>query len=327
MDEVQTRDAPRTAGAARSGGGSRADGRSRGQDPDGGAPPRSRGTARAYYELTKPGIAGYVMITAAVSAFVASRGEIGLALALHTMLGTGLATAGALALNQWVERGVDARMRRTRGRPLPSGRLRAGQARTFGLLLFGGGVLYLAVLAGWLPALLAALSAASYHWVYTPLKSRSYFATLAGGVPGALPTLIGWTAATGGVDLGGFALFSIAYLWQLPHVLGLAWMLREDYARVGFKLIPPHDDAGRVIGLHMVMASSALVPVSLVPSVLGYTGAVYFAGAFLASLAFLYVSGRAARRLTDASARRVFLASLLYHPVILGLMLLDTVPL
>lgn len=301
MDDVQTSDEPRAT--ERSG----------------------TSAARAYYELTKPGIAGYVMITAGVTAFVASRGRIGLPLALHTMAGTGVATAGALALNQWKEREVDARMIRTRSRPIPSGRLTPEQGRAFGTALFVGGIVYLTLLAGWLPALLAAASAAAYHWVYTPLKSRSYFATLAGGVPGALPTLIGWTAATGRVDLGGFALFAIAYLWQLPHVLGLAWMLREDYARVGFKLIPPHDDAGKVISLHMVMATSALVPVSLVPTVLGYTGPWYFGGALLASLAFLWVSVGAARHLTDASARRVFLSSLLYHPVLLGLMLFDTV--
>jgi len=296
------------------------------QNPDATLEPTTGSSdARAYYELTKPGIAGYVMITAGVTAFVASRGRLELGLAIHTMVGTGLATAGALALNQWVERDVDAVMKRTRGRPIPSGRIRPGAARAFGLGLFVVGIAYLAVLAGWLPALLAAASAGAYHWIYTPLKSRSYFATLAGGVPGALPTLIGWTAVRGTVDLGGFAVFAIAYLWQLPHVLGLAWMLREDYGRVGFKLIPPHDDAGRVIGLHMVMATSALVPVSLVPTVLGYTGTAYFWGALSTSLAFLVISLAAARALSDASARRVFFASLLYHPVLLGLMLFDTV--
>lgn len=289
------------------------------------APPEPTSSARAYYELTKPGIAGYVTITAGVSAFVASRGEVGLALAVHTMMGTGLATAGALALNQYVEREVDAVMLRTRTRPIPSGRVDPAAARRFGLALFGTGLVYLALLSGWMPAALAALSAAAYHGVYVPLKSRSYFATLAGGVPGALPALIGWTAATARVDLGGLALFAIAYLWQLPHVLGLAWMLRDDYARVGFKLIPPHDDAGRVVGLHMIIATSALVPVSLVPAVLGYTGTWYFGGALLASSAFLAVAVASARDLTDLAARRVFFASLLYHPVLLGLMLFDTI--
>jgi len=280
----------------------------------------------AYYELTKPGIVAYIVITAGVSAWVASRGHPSALLMLHTVVGTGLATAGALALNQYVEREVDAHMRRTRDRPIPSGRLDAAPAAVFSAALLAAGLTYLAFLVGWLPAGIAAASAFAYHAIYTPLKSRSYLATLAGGVPGALPALIGWTAARGSLELGGFALFAIAYLWQLPHVLGLSWILRKDYERVGFKLSPPHDDSGRVIGLHMVLATSALLPVSLVPTLLGYTGALYFGGAFLLGIAFLGASFGAARRLTDVSARRVFFGSLLYHPLLLGLMLLNTVP-
>ena len=286
---------------------------------------RPASVARAFYELTKPGIAGYVMVTAGVSAFVASRGQIPLVLAIHTIVGTGLATAGALALNQYVEREVDAVMVRTRRRPLPSGRLSPTTAWIFGSLVLMVGVLYLAVTTGALPALLTVLSAAAYHGVYGPLKTRSSLATLAGGVPGAMPTLIGWSAATGGVDLAGLGLFSIAYAWQLPHVLGLAWMLREDYERVGFKLIPPHDAAGKVIGWHMLAWLLVLVPLSGVPTWLGYTGQVYFWGALVASLAFLSLGVGAARHLTDTAARKVFFGSLLYHPVLLGLMLFDTV--
>lgn len=283
------------------------------------------GLVRAYYELTKPGIAGYVMITAGVSAYVASRGHVDLALAVHTMLGTGMATAGALALNQWVERDFDARMRRTENRPIPSGRLSPTAASIFGTILMMTGILYLAVLVGTLPAGLAALSAVAYHGAYTPLKTRSSLATLAGGVPGALPTLIGWTAATGTLNLGGLALFALAYAWQLPHVLGLAWMLREDYARVGFKLIPPHDKAGRSVGRHMVAWTTVLVPLSTLPWFLGYTGSVYLVGALCASGAFLSLGLGAARHLTDRAARKVFFGSLIYHPVLLVLMLVDTV--
>lgn len=286
-------------------------------------PARTR--TRAFYELTKPGIAGYVMVTAGVSAFVASRGQIPLAVALHTMLGTGLATAGALALNQYVERDVDARMLRTRNRPLPAGVVDPTTAFIFGSFLLVAGVLYLAITVGALPALLTIFSAASYHGAYVPLKTRSSLATLAGGVPGAMPTLIGWSAATGTVTAGGLGLFAIAYAWQLPHVLGLAWMLREDYERVGFKLIPPHDAAGKVIGRHMTAWLLALVPLSGVPTWLGYTGWVYFWCALAASVAFLAVGIEAARNLTDRAARKVFFGSLLYHPVLLGLMLFDTV--
>jgi protoheme IX farnesyltransferase len=280
---------------------------------------------RAYYELTKPGIAGYVMITAGVSAYVASRGQIALAQAVHTIVGTGLATAGALALNQWVERDYDAVMVRTRTRPIPSGRISPRAAGLFGSALLAAGLVHLLLLVGWLPATLAAVSAGAYHGIYTPLKTRSHLATLAGGVPGALPTLIGWTAATGRIDGAGLALFAIAYAWQLPHVLGLAWMLREDYARVGFKLIPPHDDAGAVIGRHMLAWLVLLIPLSTLPTVLGYTGSVYLLGAVFASSGFLGVGIGAALDLTDRAARKVFFGSLVYHPVLLTLMLLDTV--
>ncbi|MFQ5538293.1 MAG: heme o synthase [Gemmatimonadota bacterium] len=280
---------------------------------------------RAFYELTKPGIAGYVMMTAGVSAYLASHGRLSLSLALHTMVGVGLATAGALALNQYLERDADAVMLRTRNRPIPSGRIRPGEALAFGAVLLAVGVLYIGLLVGWLPGGLTLASAAAYMGIYTPLKTRSYLATLAGGIPGAMPTLIGWTAATGDFNLGGGTLFAIAYLWQLPHVLGLSWMLREDYERVGFKLIPPHDDAGHVIALHMALATSALLPVSLLPSIIGYTGEWYFTGALLLSTAFLAVSLRGVVRLTEDAARRVFFASLLYHPALLALMVLDTI--
>ena len=277
----------------------------------------------AYYELTKPGITGYVMVTVGVSAAVGGGGDLAPVLALHAILGTGLATAGALALNQYVEREVDAVMTRTRRRPLPSGRLQPNQALSFGATLLAAGLVYLAVACGWRPAAFAALSGLAYLAVYTPLKKRSYAATLAGAVPGALPTLIGWTAATGSLDIGALALFAIAYLWQLPHVLGLAWMLRDDYALVGFKLIPA--GGGRLIGAHMMAATVLLLPVSLTPTLLGITGAWYFGGALLASLAFLAVAIGTARDMSEAAARKLFLASLVYHPVLLGFMLFDTV--
>ncbi len=282
----------------------------------------SNSRLRAYYELTKPGIAGYVMVTAGVSAFVASRGRIELALALHTMLGTGLATAGALTLNQFVERDVDAIMYRTRGRPLPTGRVTPMEALAFGSVFLLGGLIYLALALGSLPALITAASGLLYHGVYTPLKTRSYVATLAGAVPGALPMLIGWTAVTGSFDTGGLALFAIGYLWQLPHVLGLAWMLREDYARVGFHLIP--GGGARSIGIQMVASTALLIPVSWTPTVIGFTGLPYAVGATVIGVAFLSRAVHALRDMTDERARGVFFASLIYHPLLLGLMLLDT---
>ena len=294
------------------------------EDPQTDRPPSKRGgRTRAYFELTKPGIASYVMITAGVSAFVGSRGTLGLLPAIHTVLGTGLATAGALSLNQYVERDPDAVMHRTRGRPLPTKRLEPMPALAFGAALLLGGIAYLAIAVGALPAALAAVSAAIYHGAYTPLKSRSYVATLTGAVPGALPMLIGWTAATGAVDAGGLVLFAIGYLWQLPHVLALAWMLREDYAAVGFKLIPP--GGARSIGLQMVVSAALLLPASWLPALLGLAGSWYLAGATVLGLAFLLLAAHAARDLTETAARRVFLGSLVYHPVLLAFMLFDTV--
>ena len=286
-------------------------------------PPAPPSRVRSFYELTKPGIVGYVMVTAGASAYVGSAGTLDLSTALHTIIGTGLATGGALSLNQYAERDYDAIMTRTMRRPIPSRRVTPMEALAFGTILLMAGLVYLASMVGALPAALAAASAIVYHGVYTPLKLRSYTATLAGSVPGALPMLIGWTAATGTIDTGGLALFAIGYLWQLPHVLGLAWMLREDYARVGFKLIP--EGGARSIGLQMVVATALLVPVSWIPTFLGLTGTVYLVGATLLGLGFLWRAVGAARDLTETAARKGFFTSLLYHPLLMSLMVFDTV--
>jgi protoheme IX farnesyltransferase len=302
-----------------------------GADP---TPPRAspaaavedRSLGRALYELTKPGIAGFVAITAAVSYYVAASGRPDFLPVLHVLGGTGIATGGALALNQWAERDLDARMKRTRGRPLPSGRLQPGAALAFAALLMTLGVGWLGATAGFLPAFLTALSAALYIGAYTPLKRVSYLATLVGAVPGALPALIGWSAATGGIELGGLVLFGIYFLWQLPHVLGLAWMLRDDYLEVGFFLAPPTDPDGRRLGRHLVYHSISLLLVSMLPTLLGLTGWIYAGGAFAMGLGMIGAAVPAAREMTVGGARRVFMGSLLYQPALLLLLLLDTIP-
>jgi protoheme IX farnesyltransferase len=217
-------------------------------------------------------------------------------------------------------------MHRTRSRPLPSGRLRPWQALAFGLFLVVAGVGHLWFWVGWLPAALTLLSAVAYNLVYTPLKPRSYLATPAGAIPGAIPPLIGWGAATGGLDTGALALFGIAFLWQLPHVLGLAWILREDYDRAGFLLMPPSDPDGSTIGSRMLIYSVALLPVGIAPTALGLTGWVYGLGALLLGGMLVAFSAACVRDLTNRTARRVFLASLAYHPVLSILMVLDTLP-
>lgn len=288
-------------------------------------PTRSTGPLRPYYELTKPGIAGFVMITAGTSYYVAAGGAPDLLPVLHTLGGVGIATGGALALNQYVERDLDAQMSRTKRRPIPSGRVRPRPALAFALALLGIGVAWLWATVGWLPAALTAASAGSYILLYTPLKRRTYLATLVGAVPGALPGLIGWSAATGGVSLGGWILFGIFFLWQLPHVLALAWMLRDDYRLVGFFMSPSTDAGGARIGRHMVYHSISLVVLCVFPTVVGITGMIYAVGAVILSLTMLGLSARAAREMTSERARHVFFASLLYQPFLLGLLLIDTI--
>jgi protoheme IX farnesyltransferase len=288
-------------------------------------PIAARGRVASYYELTKPGIAGYVAILAGACYYVASPSGAEILPAVHLLVGASLGTGGALALNQYAERDADAVMHRTRTRPLPSGRLLPREALAFGLLLLLSGVSYLGALVGWLPAALTAGSAAVYLWAYTPMKSRSYLATVVGAVPGAVPALIGWTAATGRIGLGGMVLFAIAFLWQLPHVLALAWLLQDDYERVGFFMLPSRDPSGVRIGRHMVYHTLSLLGFSVLPTYMGLTGSVYLVGTIVAGALMLRFTVAAAADMNRHRARRVFLYSLLYQPVLLVLMVVDAV--
>lgn len=288
-------------------------------------PPAEGGRIGRYYELTKPGIAGYVTITAGVAYYVATHGRVDFLPMIHMLVGVAVATAGALAMNQYVERDVDGRMDRTRTRPLPSGRMAPREALLVSWLLMLVGLAYLGILVGILPAVLTAASAAAYILAYTPLKSHSYLATLVGAVPGAFPALIGWSAATGTLSAGAISLFLIAFLWQLPHVLALAWLLKEDYARVGFFLAPKSDENGARLAQHMVFHSISLIVVSPLPTLLGYTGRLYAGGALLLGVITLVLCAGGVRGMTRAFARRVFLWSILYQPLFLALLLIDTV--
>jgi len=280
-----------------------------------------------FYELTKPGIAGYVMVTAGVGYLVAAGGQADFLPVLSTLLGTVISTGGALALNQFVEWELDALMERTRSRPIPSGRLGPREAFFFGNLLTLSGIALLFLTVGWLPAALTAVSALSYNLIYTPLKKVSYISTLAGAFPGAMPTLIGWSAATGTLTLQAGAVFAIAYLWQLPHVLSLGWLLRKDYARAGFYLIPRSDPEGRQIAWHITAFSATLAVVGMAPTWLGITGIPYLVGMALlgGGLLGLAVATLKEDRLTATAARRVFLGSLVYHPLFLLLLLIDAI--
>ena len=276
------------------------------------------GRAGAYLELTKPGITIFVAVTAAAGYLMAAIPEVQLPGLLHLVVGVTLSTAGSLALNQYLERRPDSVMLRTRGRPVPSGRIPPGHARIFGWLLIVAGIGHLWFWLGWLPALVTATAALLYDAVYTPLKLRSPLATPVGAVPGALPALIGWTAHAGAIDARGMTLFGILFLWQLIHVLALGWNLRRDYARAGFQLIPPGSD--RLISGLMVGHAVVLLPLSILPGVLGMSGTVYFAGALVLGGGMLAVTVAFMLHPTKQRCSRVFLGSLLYHPLLLGVM-------
>jgi protoheme IX farnesyltransferase len=226
-------------------------------------------------------------------------------------------------LNQVVERDTDALMRRTADRPIPAGRVDPDAALGLGVVLAVAGMGWLALAANPLAALLGAATLAGYLFVYTPLKRVSSLATLVGAVPGAMPPLIGWAAARGSLGAGAWALFGILFLWQLPHFLAIAWMYRADYQRGGMPMLPVIDPGGSRTGRQSVLYAAALVPVSLAPTALGLTGAVYFAGALALGLAFFGVALAFQRALSNQAARRLLLVSVLYLPAVLAVMLLD----
>jgi protoheme IX farnesyltransferase len=294
------------------------------------APVLTRTRVADYLELTKPRVMVLVLFTVAVGAWLAPGGGFDLVLLFHTLFGTALVAAGASALNQFLERQSDARMRRTENRPLPSGRLQPGEVLAFGIGLGIGGVAYLALT---LPrpwaALVAACTFVSYVFVYTPLKRRTVFNTLVGAVPGALPPVIGYTAMPDAVSLESASLekvgllFLVVFLWQIPHFLAIAWIYREDYARAGLKMLPVLDRQGIVTGRRMVAFCCVLIPASLAPAVLGLAGPVYFLGAALLGVAFLASAVAFWRRRSVAQARRVLRASLVFLPALLALLLLD----
>lgn len=276
------------------------------------------------FELSKPRITQLVVLTAAAGYYLGLRDAFRLPVFVATILGTALVASGTNAFNMIRERAVDARMRRTRGRPLPSGRVSLRAAVAFGAITAAMGIGVLAWRVNLLTAVLSALTLVSYVWLYTSLKRRSTLNTLVGAVPGALPVLGGWTAAGGALDAPGFALFWTLFLWQLPHFLALAWMYREDYRSAQLKMLSVDDTDGRRTARMALLYAVALLPVSLLPTMLGVTGTLYFWGALALGLAYI---GASVFMLVDASRRAwwVFLASIIYLPALLTLAVLDKV--
>lgn len=292
---------------------------------DGGraARPRAAALLADLAELIKSRITLMVVITTAAGFLLASERPVDLVLLIHALVGTGLVASGAGVLNQVLEREVDARMERTADRPIPGGRVDADSALLLGVALAVAGLLHLALAVNLLTSLLGAATLAGYLFVYTPMKRVSSLATVVGAVPGAVPPMMGWAAARDSLDAGAWALFAILFLWQLPHFLAIAWMYREDYRRGGFPMLTVDDPGGSRTSRQAILYAAALVPVSLLPSVLGLTGAIYFLGALALSLAFLGASFGFERQRSHQAARRLLLVSVLYLPAILAVMLAD----
>lgn len=265
-----------------------------------------------FVALTKPNLVLMLVLTTCVGFYLGSIGDLDWLLLLHTWIGTGLAAGGTLALNQFMERDRDALMRRTMKRPLAAGRMNPGQALWFGVSVTTVGLLYLALCVNLISSVVTTVITVTYLFLYTPLKHRTSLSTMAGAVPGALPPVTGWVAARGDLGLEPIVLFLIMFLWQLPHSLALAWMFREDYARGGFQLLPVIDPEGRITSFQILINCLALLVVSLVPSVIGMTGQIYFAVALVSGLVFLFYALQLVRTRTTIAAKKVFLVSLFY---------------
>jgi protoheme IX farnesyltransferase len=282
------------------------------------------GLASDLLELAKPRITALVTLTTAAGFAVATPyGEFPWPLFACAAVGTALVSGGSAAFNQLVERALDARMRRTARRPLPAGRRSPALAAAWGTLLAATGLLLLALFVNALTAAVALATLVVYDLVYTPMKTRTAFATIVGAVPGAAPPVIGWTAATGELGLGAWLLFALLFLWQLPHFLSIAWLYREDYRRAGMHLLTIDDPDARRTARQTVVWTVALLPVSMMPAAVGLGGGLYLAGAAATGLAFLAAAVAFARAPRVESARRLLLVSVFYLPAVLGVLVVD----
>jgi protoheme IX farnesyltransferase len=287
------------------------------------APVAARARASDYVALAKPRL-NVLVVASALAGYVMAGGEsANVAALLWTVIGTALVASGASAFNQILERDADALMRRTRMRPLPDGRLAAAEAFAFATLLSVAGLIVLAAGVNRLAAAVALATLASYAAIYTPLKRHTSFATVIGAIPGALPPVIGWAAAENSLSQGAWVLFAIVFLWQLPHFLAIAWMYRDDYARAGFPMLPVIEPDGRSTSRQAVVYTAALVPVALAPTLVGMSGATYFAGALVLTVLFLLMSLRFAWTRAAQDARRLFFSSIVYLPILWVLMIAD----
>ncbi|PYQ27508.1 MAG: protoheme IX farnesyltransferase [Acidobacteria bacterium] len=294
------------------------------------AAPSGRGAAEGsgthkladYFELSKSRIVLMVLITTAAGFLFAAK-HVDPVLLLHALIGTALVAAGTNALNQYVERDLDAKMHRTRSRPLPAGRMAPRTALLFSSAIAILGTLYLGVFVNWLTAFLGAFTLTSYIFVYTPLKRVSTICTLIGAIPGAIPPLMGWTAATNALSLGGWIAFGILFLWQLPHFMAISWMYRDDYARGGFAMLSVRNEDGSAVARQAILYTLALLAVSVLPWTFGMTGLVYLIGAVAAGAALLAAAIRFFHDRDVKHARSVFMISNLYLLTVMLLLVIN----
>jgi heme o synthase len=279
--------------------------------------------ASVFAELVKARLTTLVLLTSAVGFYLGESGAINWILFFNTLAATALVAAGASALNQLLEREYDAKMRRTQSRPLPSGRLQPTTVAIFGGVTSVAGLVYLALAVNLLTSVLGAVTLVSYLFIYTPLKRVTWLNTLIGAVPGALPPLMGWTAARGELSGEGWALFAILFFWQLPHFFAIAWMYRDEYAKAGFKMLSNVDANGKRTAEQSISNTLALLAVSLCPFVFKMAGTTYLVGAIILGAGFLWCAIQFSRQLTLPRAKQLFFASIIYLPLLLALMVWD----
>ena len=291
-------------------------------------PPSKQATfvhrAADFIEFIKPRLVVMILITTAAGYYLGAQ-TVDWLRCLHTLIGAGLTAAGVLGLNQYLERDVDAQMKRTQERPLPDGRMNPLEALLVGAALTGGGMLYLTFVVNMLSGFVISLIVVSYLFLYTPLKRKTSLCTLIGAVPGALPPVVGWVAARGSLTGGAWVLFTILFLWQLPHSLAIAYIYREDYAKAGFRLLPVIHPDGASTCRQIVINCVALLGIGLLPALYNIAGSVYFFTALLAGVAFLAVGIYLARTRSVKAARYLLYASLLYLPLVFITMALDKI--
>lgn len=274
----------------------------------------------AYVELTKPRIAFLLVLTSAAGFYLATKGDFNTILFVNSIIGISLLAFGVATLNQWVERDIDPLMERTEKRPLPSKKVTSTEALVFGLVQCAVAEAYLFFLVNGLTAVLGLVVIVGYVLVYTPLKTRTSASTAIGAIPGALPPLMGWTAAANEISMGAWALFAMQFLWQFPHFFAIAWMYREQYKKAGILMLPVVEPSGTLTFRQIILFTIMLVPVSIAPFIFGISGIYFLVGAVLLGLWFLYAGVRSALDRSNERARTLLLVSVIYLPLLFILM-------